>query len=124
MSVFVMLLLPPPPLPALELEYRFHARVSTALHGFRAEAVVLPVAVAVSQNWIRSTPTHGAKALAATQGGGGWHVDDLLHFPLPEGHPPHSTVAPPPIFILQLFVLLTDVPDRTYGPTEVWVIET
>ena len=30
-----------------------------------------------------------------------WHTDDLVHFPLPEGHAAHSTAAAPPVFVLQ-----------------------
>ena len=45
------------------------------------------------------------------------HVDDLLQFPLPEHVEAHSQDAPPPIFIISLFVLLTDVDSIEDGCT-------
>lgn len=51
--------------------------------------------------------------------GGGWHVDDLVHFPLPEGHAGHDPQTPMPCLVLQIFVPLTDIEAVKYGPTEV-----
>ena len=80
-----------------------------------------------------------AKRLETSTSGGGWHTcvcrngcatcrraavprlnravrrDDLIQFPLPEEIPAHQ--HPPPIFVLQIFVLLTDVLSVDNGPT-------
>ena len=77
-----------------------------------------------------------AKRLETSTSGGGWHTcvcnpatvppfqlncavfwrrDDLIQFPLPEEIPAHQ--HPPPIFVLQIFVLLTDVLSIDNGPT-------
>ena len=81
-----------------------------------------------------------AKRLETSTSGGGWHTcvcrngratcrraavprlnravlrrDDLIQFPLPEEIPAHQ--HPPPIFALQIFVLLTDVLSVDNGPT-------
>ena len=82
----------------------------------------------MAQNWIRNTAAMAAKngvtaaevEAAEARGGSagdGWHIDDLCLFPLPPGTV-HSLAAPPPIFVLQVFVLLTDVPTVAHGPTQ------
>ena len=63
-----------------------------------------------SQNWIVTTQEQGLQRIkSAGPNGGGWHVDDLIQFPLPDHVPAHSPDAAPPTFVLQIFVLLTDV---------------
>ena len=64
----------------------------------------------MSQNWIRTTQEEGVKRVqSAGPSGGGWHVDDLIHFPLPDHVESHLPDMAPPVFVLQVFVLLTDV---------------
>jgi ectoine hydroxylase-related dioxygenase (phytanoyl-CoA dioxygenase family) len=50
---------------------------------------------------------------------GGWHVDDLVHFPLPEGVESHDRRIPMACLVLQIFTPLTDVEVVEYGPTQV-----
>jgi len=50
--------------------------------------------------------------------GGGWHVDDALQFPLPEGSDGHDPRQPPPCLVLQIFTPLTDMDDEA-GCTQV-----
>ena len=69
----------------------------------------------MSQNALVTIPDSEAVA----GGPGGWHVDDLVHFPLPPDVPRHDAAAPPPCFVLQVFTPLTDVEELRYGPTEV-----
>jgi len=103
-----------------------------------AEAVLGEDCHMMSQNWIRTTSDMYAKRLETSTSGGGWHTcvcngratrhraavprlncavrrDDLIQFPLPEEIPAHQ--HPPPIFVLQIFVLLTDVLSVDNGPT-------
>ena len=82
-----------------------------------AEAILGPECHMMSQNWLSTTQAEGQKRVEQIEGGGGWHVDDLLQFPLPEHVEAHSLDAPPPIFIISLFVLLTDVDSIENGCT-------
>ncbi len=50
--------------------------------------------------------------------GGGWHVDDALQFPLPEGADGHDPERPPPCLVMQIFTPLTDM-DPQAGCTQV-----
>lgn len=52
-------------------------------------------------------------------GSGGWHVDDLVHFPLPPEVPRHDARVPLPCVVMQIFTPLTDVEEVRYGPTQV-----
>lgn len=74
-----------------------------------AEAVLGDDCQLMSQNALYSKPGQG----------GGWHLDDLVHFPVPEGVEAHDPRLIMPCFILQIFVLLTDVETVEYGPTQV-----
>ncbi len=74
-----------------------------------AEAILGEDCHMMSQNALRTQPGQG----------GGWHVDDLLHFPLPEGVPRHDPRITMPCFVMQIFTPLTDVDAVEYGPTEV-----
>lgn len=51
--------------------------------------------------------------------GGGWHVDDLLHYPLPEGIERHDARVRLPCLIMQVFTPLSDVDTVECGCTEV-----
>ena len=50
---------------------------------------------------------------------GGWHVDDLVHFPLPEVIESHDSRIDMPCLVMQVFTPLTDVEAVEYGPTQV-----
>ena len=70
----------------------------------------------MSQNWIRTTEDQGRERIkSGGPAGGGWHVDDLIHFPLPDHVEAHSLDVAPPVFVLQVFVLLTDVESLEHG---------
>ncbi len=56
---------------------------------------------------------------AVPNGPGGWHVDDLVHFPLPEGISGHTPAITMPCFVMQVFTPLTDIESIRYGPTQV-----
>jgi hypothetical protein len=84
-----------------------------------AEAVLGADCHMMSQNWIVTTQEQGlARVKNAGPNGGGWHADDLIHFPLPDHIDAHRPDAMPPVFIMQVFVLLTDVESLENGPTE------
>lgn len=51
--------------------------------------------------------------------GGGWHVDDLVHFPVPDGVDGHNAHLPPPCLVLQIFTPLSDTEAVEFGCTEV-----
>jgi ectoine hydroxylase-related dioxygenase (phytanoyl-CoA dioxygenase family) len=51
--------------------------------------------------------------------GGGWHLDDLCQYPLPEGSDGHSIDSPPPCMVLQIFTPLTDLDTEAKSPTQV-----
>ena len=51
--------------------------------------------------------------------GGGWHLDDLVHFPLNDGIERHDPRMTMPCMVMQVFTPLTDVEEVKYGPTEV-----
>jgi ectoine hydroxylase-related dioxygenase (phytanoyl-CoA dioxygenase family) len=73
-----------------------------------AEAVLGPDCHLMSQNALIYPP--GA--------GGGWHVDDLVHFPVPDGVDGHSPDIPPPCLVFQVFVPLSRH-DVEHGCTQV-----
>ena len=80
-----------------------------------AEAILgegLPLHV---QNALYTPPDPGA----VTDGPGGWHLDDLIHFPLPRHIPRHSPDVPLPCFVVQVFTPLTDVEELRHGPTQI-----
>lgn len=51
--------------------------------------------------------------------GGGWHVDDLLHYPLPDGVEAHDPAIRLPCMVMQIFTPLTDADTIECGCTEV-----
>lgn len=69
----------------------------------------------MSQNALITPPN----APAEPDGPGGWHVDDLVHFPLPSGVQSHDPAVPPPCLVMQIFVPLTDIELIEHGPTQV-----
>ena len=80
-----------------------------------AEAILGSDCHLMSQNALITPPN----APAEPDGPGGWHVDDLVHFPLPDGVPGHDPTVPPPCFEMQIFVPLTDIEVVEHGPTQV-----
>lgn len=51
--------------------------------------------------------------------GGGWHLDDVCQYPLPDGADGHSTESPPPCLVLQIFTPLTNLDTEDKSPTQV-----
>ena len=80
-----------------------------------AEAILGDDCQCMSQNALYTPPNPDAVA----DGPGGWHVDDLVHFPLPPEVSRHDPEAPSPCFVMQIFTPLTDVETIAYGPTQV-----
>jgi ectoine hydroxylase-related dioxygenase (phytanoyl-CoA dioxygenase family) len=80
-----------------------------------AEALLGADCHCMSQNALYTPPN----PKAGVDGPGGWHVDDLVHFPLPSHVPGHSPDAPPPCFVMQIFTPLSDVETIECGPTQV-----
>lgn len=63
----------------------------------------------MSQNSLRYPPGQA----------GGWHIDDRLHFPLPDNVPCHDPRIPLPCFVINVLVPLIDVETLEDGPTQV-----
>jgi len=80
-----------------------------------AEAVLGDDCHCMSQNALFTEP----KPEAAADGPGGWHVDDLVQFPLPPEVPRHDPRVPLPTLALQLFTPLTSIEAVEFGPTQV-----
>ncbi len=74
-----------------------------------AEAILGKDCHMMSQNALRYEP--GA--------GGGWHVDDRVHFPLPDDVLKHDPRVPPPCLVLNILFPLSDMTSIRYGVTEV-----
>ena len=55
---------------------------------------------------------------AESDGPGGWHVDDLVQFPLPAGVPHHDPNIPLPCNVMQLFTPVTLINSVACGPTQ------
>ena len=51
--------------------------------------------------------------------GGGWHLDDVCQYPLPDDADGHDADCPPPCTVLQIFTPLTDVDTEDLAPTQV-----
>ena len=51
--------------------------------------------------------------------GGGWHLDDVCQYPLPDDADGHDADCPPPCTVLQIFTPLTDVDTEDRAPTQV-----
>lgn len=75
-----------------------------------AEAVLGANAGFCGQNIIRSEPSTGIS---------GWHVDDILEFPLPPDVPRHDARARMPVFWFSFQIALSDIDTIENGPTEV-----
>ena len=80
-----------------------------------AESILGKDCHCMSQNALYSPPD----ANGITNGPGGWHVDDLVHFPLPPEIARHNPEVPLPCFAMQIFTPLTNVEEIQYGPTQV-----
>ena len=80
-----------------------------------AEAILGEDCHCLAQNSLYKSPDSEGEA----DGPGGWHVDDLVHFPLPPDVPHHDARLPMPCFVLQIFTPLTDLESIQYGPTQV-----
>ena len=78
-----------------------------------AEAMLGADCHMLAQNALRTEPAEpGSRS-------GGWHLDDLVHFPLNDEIERHDPRMIMPVMVMQLFTPLTDVDAITYGPTEV-----
>ena len=51
--------------------------------------------------------------------GGGWHLDDVCQFPVPDDSEGHPVSHPPPCMVLQIFTPLTDLDTEEKSPTQV-----
>ncbi len=98
-----------------EYSYAFRDLIVREPFASLAESILGEDCHCMSQNALFTPP--GPKAV--TDGPGGWHVDDLVHFPLPDDVPRHNPALPLPCFVMQTFTPLTDVEEVRYGPTQV-----
>lgn len=80
-----------------------------------AEALLGADCHLMSQNALHNQPNTSLKA----DGPGGWHVDDVLFWPLPDDIRRHDQRLTPPCFVINLLIPLTDVETVDYGPTQV-----
>ena len=78
-----------------------------------AEAVLGADCHMLAQNALRTEPAEPGSR------NGGWHLDDLVHFPLNDEIERHDPRMVMPVMVMQLFTPLTDVDAVKYGPTEV-----
>lgn len=74
-----------------------------------AEAILGEDCHMMSQNALRYEPGKG----------GGWHVDDRLHFPLSDDVPRHDAQIRLPCFVLNVLFQLSPADSLEYGVTEV-----
>lgn len=74
-----------------------------------AEAILGADCHMMSQNALRYEPGQG----------GGWHLDDRIHFPLPDGVPRHSPDIPIPCFVMNAMIPLSRADSIEYGVTDV-----
>ena len=74
-----------------------------------AEAILGKDCHMMSQNALRYKPGQG----------GGWHVDDRIHFPLPEDVPRHPPRITLPCFIINVLIPLIDIETTDDGPTQI-----
>ena len=80
-----------------------------------AEAVLDDQCHVMGQNALFTEPNPGA----TVDGHGGWHLDDLVQFPLPPEIPRHDPGVPLPCNVMQLFTPLTSIDSVACGPTQV-----
>lgn len=74
-----------------------------------AEAILGDDCHMMSQNALRYEPGQG----------GGWHLDDRIHFPLPDGVPRHNPDVPVPCFVMNVMIPLSRADAAEYGVTQV-----
>ena len=74
-----------------------------------AEAILGSDCHMLSQNALRYAPGQG----------GGWHVDDRVLFPLPEGVPRHDPRITVPCFVMNVMMPLSRADTLEYGATQV-----
>jgi ectoine hydroxylase-related dioxygenase (phytanoyl-CoA dioxygenase family) len=74
------------------------------------EHILGPDCHLMSQNALRTE--HG-------EGVTGWHVDDLVHFPLPDGIDRHDPRITMPVYVINVMFPVTDVESIEFGPTQV-----
>ena len=98
-----------------EYSYAFRDLIVREPFASLAEAILGDDCHCMAQNALYTPPN----PKAVEDGPGGWHLDDLVHFPLPDGVPRHDPAVPPPCFVMQIFTPLTDVEAVRYGPTQV-----
>jgi ectoine hydroxylase-related dioxygenase (phytanoyl-CoA dioxygenase family) len=63
----------------------------------------------MSQNALRYAPGQG----------GGWHVDDRIHFPLPDDVPRHDPRITLPCFVINVLIPFIDIDTLEDGPTQI-----
>ena len=80
-----------------------------------AEAVLGDQCHLMGQNALFTEPDPDA----VVDGPGGWHLDDLVQFPLPPEIPRHDPEVPLPCNVMQLFTPLTSIDSVACGPTQV-----
>lgn len=80
-----------------------------------AEAILGDDCHCMSQNALVVAPNPEA----VVDGPGRWHIDDLVHFPLPPDVVRHDPAMPLPCFVIQIFMPLSDVEELKFGPTQV-----
>ena len=80
-----------------------------------AEAILGDNCHLMSQNALYTEPDSSKEP----DGPGGWHLDDLIHFPLPDAVEQHDPRITMPCFVLQIFTPVSDVESIEYGPTQV-----
>ena len=80
-----------------------------------AEAILGDNCHLMSQN----APVHRARFQQRARRPGGWHLDDLIHFPLSDEVEQHDPSITMPCFVLQIFTPVSDVESIEYGPTQV-----
>ncbi len=98
-----------------EYSYAFRDLIVREPFASLAEAILGDDCHCMAQNALYTPPN----PKAVEDGPGGWHLDDLVHFPLPDDVPRHDPAVPPPCFVMQIFTPLTDVEAVRYGPTQV-----
>ncbi len=80
-----------------------------------AEAILGDNCHLMSQNALYTEPDPSK----VPDGPGGWHLDDLIHFPLPDEVEQHDPRITMPCLVLQIFTPVSDVESVEYGPTQV-----
>lgn len=79
-----------------------------------AEEVLGDECHVMGQNGLFTDPNPDAEV----DGPGGWHVDDLVQFPLPPGILRHDQSVPLPCNVMQIFAPLTRIDSMVSGPTQ------